>query len=55
MVIEEKELGIKVAESEEEALLEQTLKRVESQQRQALLEIEINKAVIDFLRKKRDE
>lgn len=55
MVIEDKELGIKIAESPEEALIETALKNYETQQRAALLEIEINKVIIDFLRKKRDE
>ena len=45
----------KVAENEDEALIERTIKNIEQKLRAAKLEIEIDEAVLTYLYKKRGQ
>ena len=52
-MIEDKKLGLKIAENPKEALLENAIKHTEQEILQQEFGIEINKVVIDYLKKKR--
>ncbi len=53
-MMEDKELGLKVAENEEEKVLEETISSFKKRIPQSELALEIDRLVLEFLEKKRD-
>jgi hypothetical protein len=51
-MIEDKELGLKIAESPEEALLTHAVKSAEDRIRQEELGLELDRVVLEYLKKK---
>jgi len=52
MITDEKD-GIKIAENQREVLITQTIDNMEKRNIQAELELEINKVLIDYLKKQK--
>lgn len=52
-MIEDKEDGIKIAESKDEALLRNTIETTETRIRQTQLELDINRVVLEYLKSRK--